>query len=58
MGRRDRVRNVRIREMCGWKRGLAERAEEGTFRRFGHVCRTKEMTIAWRVFVSEMRGLR
>ena len=37
--RRDRVRNERVREMCGWRRGLVERCQQGILKWFGHVIR-------------------
>ena len=58
IGRMDRVRNVRIREMCEWKRGVVERAEQGILRWFGHVCRMSEERNALRVFKSEVEGTR
>ena len=33
----DRVSNARIRELCGVKKGLGERIDEGVLRWFGHV---------------------
>ena len=35
--RMDRVSNARIMELCGMKKGLDERIDEGVFRCFGHV---------------------
>ena len=35
----DRVSNARIRELCGAKKGLDERIDEGVLRWFGHVGR-------------------
>ena len=35
--RMDRVPNARIRELCGEKKGLDKRIDEGVFRWFGHV---------------------
>ena len=29
VSKRDRIRNIRIREMCGWERGLMVRYEQG-----------------------------
>src|ERR1700755_2886271 len=52
----DRIRNERIREMCGWKRGIVGRAEEGVLRWFGHVCRMDENRIVGRVMRSEVEG--
>ena len=39
ISRRERVRNVRIRELCSWRRSLVGRAEQSMLRWFGHVCR-------------------
>src|SRR5215469_9483305 len=36
---RDRVRNVRIRERCGWERGLVTRYEQSVLKWYGHVMR-------------------
>ncbi|KAL7644492.1 UNVERIFIED_CONTAM: hypothetical protein RMT77_005324 [Armadillidium vulgare] len=52
----DRIRNERIIEMCGWKRGIVGRAEEGVLRWFGHVCRMDENRIVGRVMRSEVEG--
>src|ERR1700755_3191838 len=38
----DRVRNERIKEMCKWKKGVIDRAEEGVLKWFGHTCRMNE----------------
>src|ERR1700755_3177614 len=52
----DRIRNERIREMCGWKRGIVGRAEEGVLRWFGHMCRMDENRMVGRVMRSDVEG--
>ena len=55
--RKDRVPNARIRELCGAKKGLDERIDEGVLPWFGHVKRMeKERRMVqdrseWRGFV-------
>ena len=44
--RMNRVPNARIRELCGVKKGLDERIDEGLLRWFGHVERTERDKIA------------
>ena len=44
--RMDRVPNARIRELCGMKKGLNERIDEGGLRWFGYVERTDRDRIA------------
>ena len=44
--RRGRVPNERIRELCGVKKGLDERIDEGVLRWFGHVERMERDRIA------------
>ena len=56
--RRDRVRNVRIKEMCGWRKSLVDRAEQSMLRWCGHVCRMNEERMSKKVFVSEVEGVR
>src|SRR5215470_15000758 len=56
---RDRVRNVRIREWCGWEKGLLSRFEQGILRWYGHLLRMGEGRLVRRVFedmVRESRG--
>ena len=57
VGRRDKVKNVRIKEMCGWRKSLVERAEESMLRWFGHVCRINEEGMAKKVCISEVKGV-
>ena len=45
----DRVPNARIRELCGVKKGLDERIDEGVFWWFSLVKRMKSDGIAKRV---------
>ena len=47
--RMDRVPNAWIRELCGIKKGLDERIDEGVHRWFGNVERMKRNRIARRV---------
>ena len=47
--RMDRVSNAWIREMCGVKKDLDERIDEGVLRWFGHVKRMERDRIAKRV---------
>ena len=58
ISRRDRVKNARMKEMCGWRKSLFERAEQSMLRWFGHVCRMNNERIARKVFVSEVEGVR
>ena len=46
---------ARIRELCGVKKGLDERIDEGALQRFGHVERDR---IAKRVYGGEYAGIR
>ena len=39
MSIRDRVRNVRIRERCGWERELVCRYDQNVLKWYGHVIR-------------------
>ena len=45
------VPNARIRVLCGLKKGLAERMDEGVLRWFGHVERMERDRVAKRVYV-------
>ena len=47
----DRVRNARIRELCGVTKGVDEMIDEGILRWFGHVARMENDRIAKRVYV-------
>ena len=51
--RMDRVPNARIRELCGVKKGIDERIDEGVILWFGHVERMKRNMTAERVYVRE-----
>ena len=53
INRMDRVPNAGIRELCGVKKGLHERIDEGVLRWFGHVERMEKDIIAKRVYVGE-----
>src|SRR6201990_381912 len=52
----DRIRNERIKEMCKWKRGAVDRAEEGVLKLFGHMCRMNEDRMVGKVLRSEVAG--
>ena len=54
----DRVPNPRIRDLCGVKKGLDERIEEGMLRWFDHVERMERDRIAMRVYVGVCVGRR
>ena len=54
----DRVPNERIRELCGVKKGLDERIDEGVLRWLGHVERMEIDRTAKRVYVGECAGCR
>ena len=49
--RMDKVLIARIRELCGVKKGLDERIDEGELQWFGHVERMENDRIAKRVYV-------
>ena len=51
--RMDRVPNARKRELCGMKKGLNERIDEGVLRWFGHVETMESYMIAKKVHVGE-----
>ena len=54
----DRVSNVRVREMCGNKKSVVERAEEGVLKWFGHMERMSEERLTKKIYVSEVEGTR
>ena len=54
----DRVPNARIREMCGVKKRVDERIDEGVLRCFDHVERMEKDRIAKRVYVGVRAGSR
>jgi len=55
---RDRVRNERIRERCGWERDLVSRCEQNVLKWYGHVMRGGEDSLAGRVIVGSVEGNR
>src|SRR5215469_1445862 len=55
---RDRVRNVRIRERCGWERGLLSRYEQNVLKWYGHVMRGGEDSLVGRVTMRSVEGNR
>ena len=52
----DRVTNARIGELCGVKKGVDERIDEGVLRWLGHLERIKRDRIPKRVYVGECVG--
>src|ERR1700755_2724678 len=58
ISRRDRVRSVRIKEMCGWRRNLLGRAKQNMMKWFGHVYRRNEERMVKKMTISEMEGAR
>ena len=54
----DRVPNARTRELCGVRKGLDERIDEGVLRWFAHVERMERGMIAKRVYVGEFADSR
>src|SRR5215469_10362862 len=56
--RRDRIRNVRIREWCGWERKIISRYEEGLLRWYGHIVRMDEERLVRRVYEGVVDGNR
>ena len=52
----DRVPNVWIRELCGVRKGLDERINEGVLLCFSHVERMESDRIVKRVYVGECAG--
>ena len=53
---RHRVQNTRIRDLCGVKKGLDERIDEGLLRCFSQVERMENDRIAKKVYVGECAG--
>ena len=56
--RMDRVPNTVIRELCGVKKCLDERIDQGTLRWFGHVERMERDRSAKRVYAGKCAGSR
>ena len=56
--RKGRVLNAQIRELCGVKKSLYKRIDEGVLQWFGHVERMERDRIAKRVFVGKCAGSR
>ena len=54
----DRVPNARIKELCGVKKWLDGRINEGVLRWFGHVVRMERNMTAKRVYAGECAGSR
>ena len=55
---RDRLMNVRIRERCGWERGLLSRYEQNVLKWYGHVMRGGEDSLVGRVTMGSVEGNR
>ena len=56
ISRMDRVPNAWIKELCGVRKGLHERIDEGVLRWFDHVERMERDMIVKRVYVGEYTG--
>ena len=56
--RMDRILNAWIRELCGVRKGLDERINEGILQWFGHVERMEGDRITKKVYVGECAGIR
>ncbi len=54
----DRVRNEEVRRRRGVVKELAERAEQGVLRWFGHVERMEEERLVKKITRSDVRGVR
>ena len=54
----DRIPNARINELCGVKKGLDEKIDEGVLRWFAHVERMERGMSAKLVYVGEFAGSR
>ena len=54
----ERVRNERVRMMCGDKKGIVERAGEGVLRWFGHMERMSDERMVKRIYESDVEGRR
>ena len=54
----DKVPNAQIRPLCGVRKGVDEKIEEGILQWFGHVKRMENNRIAKRVYVRECAGSR
>src|SRR5678815_4421311 len=54
----DKMRNERIRELCGVKKGVNERINESTFRWFGHVERMDDGRLVKPIYSSQCAGNR
>ena len=52
----ERIPNARIRGVCGVKKGLDGRIDEGVLRWFGHVVRMERDRTAKKVYVGECAG--
>src|SRR5678816_2521990 len=54
----DKMRNERIIELCGVKKGVNERINERTLRLFGHVERMDDSRLVKRMYSGECAGYR
>src|SRR5215469_6075950 len=55
---RGSVRNIRIRERCGWERDLLSRYEQNVLKWYGHVMRGGEDRFVGRVTMGSVEGNR
>src|SRR5215469_9132122 len=55
---RDRIRNERIRERCGWDRGLISKYEQSILKWYGHAMRLNEDRLVRRVMDGVVKGNR
>src|SRR5215469_10415680 len=58
VSKRDGIRKVRIREMCGWERGLMVRYEQGILKWYGHIMRLDKNKVVRRLFKDEVDVIR
>src|SRR5678815_4819944 len=54
----DKMRNERIRDLCGVKKGVNERINESMLRWFGHVERMNDSRLVKRMYSGECFGNR
>ena len=54
----DKLPNARVKQLCGVKKGLDERIDEGVLRWYGHMEIMERDKIAKRVYLGECTGTR